>query len=119
MEHVRVRHCAYSVPSRLIGRGSGARVYEDRIEMYYAGGDPQLSVERLHGRNGHRIDYRHVIGSLVRKPGAFARYRYREELFPDARLPPGLRRSRGGPDELEGGHGVLAGPPLGGDDDGI
>ena len=26
--------------------------------------------------------YRHVIGSLVRKPGAFARYRYREELFP-------------------------------------
>ncbi len=28
------------------------------------------------------IDYRHDIGSLVRKPGAFARYRYREELFP-------------------------------------
>jgi hypothetical protein len=30
----------------------------------------------------HRIDYRHVIWSLVRKPGAFARYKYREELFP-------------------------------------
>jgi len=30
----------------------------------------------------HRINYRHVIGSLVRKPGAFERYRYREELFP-------------------------------------
>lgn len=29
-----------------------------------------------------RIDYRHVIWSLVTKPGAFARYRYREELFP-------------------------------------
>jgi hypothetical protein len=28
------------------------------------------------------IDYRHVIGWLVRKPGAFARYRYREDLFP-------------------------------------
>ena len=28
------------------------------------------------------IDYRHVIGSLVRKPGAFARYRYREHMFP-------------------------------------
>ena len=28
------------------------------------------------------IDYRHVIGSLVRKPGAFARYRYREQMFP-------------------------------------
>jgi hypothetical protein len=29
-----------------------------------------------------RIDYRHIIASLVRKPGAFAGYIYREELFP-------------------------------------
>ena len=29
-----------------------------------------------------RIDYRHIIASLVRKPGAFTRYLYREELFP-------------------------------------
>jgi|GEM_PF-2092484 len=27
-------------------------------------------------------NYRHVVWSLVRKPGAFARCRYREELFP-------------------------------------
>jgi hypothetical protein len=31
-----------------------------------------------------RIDYHHVIFSLVRKPGAFTRYRWREELFPSA-----------------------------------
>ena len=31
---------------------------------------------------GHRINYRHIIWSLVRKPGAFERYRYREDLFP-------------------------------------
>lgn len=37
---------------------------------------------RLQGRGVHRIDYRHIIHSLVRKPGAFARYCYREELFP-------------------------------------
>jgi hypothetical protein len=30
------------------------------------------------------IDYRHVIQALLRKPGAFARYRHREEMFPDA-----------------------------------
>jgi len=36
----------------------------------------------LSGRNQHRIDYRHLIWSLVRKPGAFANYCYREELFP-------------------------------------
>ncbi len=30
-----------------------------------------MSIERLRGRNGHRINYRHIIWSLVRKPGAF------------------------------------------------
>ena len=78
---VRVVHNAYSVPSRLIGERVRVRVYEDRLEVFY-GGQQQLSVERLRGRNGHRINYRHIIWSLVRKPGAFAQYRYREELFP-------------------------------------
>ncbi len=41
-----------------------------------------LETERLLGRGGCRGDYRHVIWSLVRKPGAFARYRYREAFFP-------------------------------------
>ena len=31
---------------------------------------------------GHHIDYRHIIYWLVRKPGAFANYRYRGDLFP-------------------------------------
>jgi hypothetical protein len=78
---IRVRHCAYSVPSRLIGEVLKVRVYEDRIEAYH-GSTLQLGCERLLGRNRHRVDYRHVIWSLVRKPGAFARYVYREEMFP-------------------------------------
>lgn len=78
---IRVKHNAYSVPSRLIGEQVRVRLYEDRLEVWYAK-KCQLSVERLPGRNGHRINYRHVIWSLVQKPGAFALYRYREELFP-------------------------------------
>jgi hypothetical protein len=78
---IRVKHCAYSVPSRLIGEVLRVRLYEDRIEAYY-GDALQLACERLRGRNQKRIDYRHVIWSLVRKPGAFARYVYREEMFP-------------------------------------
>ena len=78
---IRIKYNAYSVPSRLRGERLRVRLFEDRLEVYH-GGTPQLSIERLHGRNGHRINYRHVIASLVRKPGAFARYRYREELFP-------------------------------------
>jgi hypothetical protein len=78
---IRVKKCAYSVPSRLIGEVLKVRVFDDRIEAYYAD-ELQLACERLRGRGQHRIDYRHVIWSLVRKPGAFARYVYREEMFP-------------------------------------
>jgi len=78
---VRVKTCAYSVPSRLIGEWVRVRIYEDRIVVRYAGKD-QLDCDRLRGRNQKRIDYRHIIWSLVRKPGGFARYVYREEMFP-------------------------------------
>jgi len=78
---VRVLHNTYSVPSRLVGEQVKVRAFDDRLEVLY-GGKIQLTVERLLGRFKHRIDYRHIIWSLVRKPGAFARYRYREELFP-------------------------------------
>jgi hypothetical protein len=78
---IRVRHNSYSVPSRLIGEEVKVRVYESRLEVWY-GGDCQQRMERLLGRHKHRIDYRHIIWSLVQKPGAFERYRYREELFP-------------------------------------
>jgi hypothetical protein len=74
---IRVKHCAYSVPSRLIGHVVKVHVYEDKIEVYYAD-KLELGCERMRGRSGHRIDYRHVIWSLVQKPGAFARYVYRE-----------------------------------------
>jgi len=78
---IRLDHNAYSVPSRLIGEHVRVRVFERVIEVYYSQ-KKQLVIERVTGRNGHRINYRHVIWSLVQKPGAFARYRYREDLFP-------------------------------------
>ena len=78
---IRVKENSYSVPSRLKGEKVRVRIYEDRLEVYH-GGVKQLETERLLGRGGYRVDYRHVIWSLVRKPGAFARYRYREEFFP-------------------------------------
>jgi hypothetical protein len=78
---IRVMQNSYSVPSRLIGEKVKVRIFEDRLEVYY-GGRQQLCVERLLGQNGYRIDYRHIIWSLVQHPGAFPRYRYRRELFP-------------------------------------
>jgi transposase InsO family protein len=74
----------YSVPSRLIGEEVEVRQYADFVEVYLNGDDePTETMPRIRGdKKYHRIDYRHVIWSLVQKPGAFARYRYREELFP-------------------------------------
>jgi hypothetical protein len=70
----------YSVPSRLIGHTVEARQHPRLVEVRYRG-ELVEQMPRLRGRD-HRIDYRHIIAALVRKPGAFARYRYREELFP-------------------------------------
>lgn len=78
---IRIKKNSYSVPARLIGEELEVRVFDDRIEAYYSG-ELQLRAERLIGNNKHKIDYRHIIWSLVRKPWAFARCRYREELFP-------------------------------------
>jgi hypothetical protein len=78
---IRVKAKTYSVPSRLMRETVKIRLFEDRLEVFY-GGKMQLATERLRGSSTRRIDYRHIIWSLVKKPGAFARYRYREELFP-------------------------------------
>ncbi len=78
---IRVDKNAYSIQSRLIGEKVRVRTYDDRIEVLH-GGEVQLVCERLSGRGGRRICYRHVIHSLVRKPGAFEICSYREDLFP-------------------------------------
>jgi hypothetical protein len=76
---------AYSVHSRLIGERVEARIAAETIEVWYAGNKVE-ELPRLRGRGKHRVDYRHIIDWLVRKPGAFENYRYREELFPTSRF---------------------------------
>jgi len=78
---IRVARKTYTVPSRLKGLEVEVRQYADHLEVYYKGHLVE-EMERLHGTDAANIDYRHIIHSLVRKPGAFARYRFREQLFP-------------------------------------
>jgi hypothetical protein len=71
------------VNSRLIGEKVEVRLYVGHLEVWYG----QKKVEelpRLRGRNQHRVNYRHVIDWLVRKPGALADYRYQADLFPSS-----------------------------------
>lgn len=82
---IRVLKNSYSVHSRLMGETVDVRVYADHMEVWYA----QRRIERLprlRGENGHYINYRHVIDTLVRKPGAFENYRYKEDLFPTSQF---------------------------------
>ncbi|MGC4052844.1 MAG: IS21 family transposase [Paludibaculum sp.] len=76
---------AYSVNSRLIGEQVEARLNAESVEVWYGGGKVE-EMPRLRGRSKHRVDYRHIIDWLVRKPGAFDNYRYRDELFPTSRF---------------------------------
>jgi hypothetical protein len=82
---IHVDRNAYSVTSRLIRETVEVRLYVEHLEVWYA----QRLIERLprlRGRNKHRVSYRHIIDWLVRKPGAFEQYRYREDLFPTSRF---------------------------------
>jgi hypothetical protein len=78
---ITVRRNIYSVPSQLIGEAVEVWVFAERLAVWY-GGVCVAEMERLRGTGGQAINYRHVIHSLVRKPGAFAHYRYQQSLFP-------------------------------------
>jgi len=82
---IRVNHNVYSVDSRLIGEQIQVRLYAEHLEVYY-GQRCLETIPRLRGEGKHRIQYRHIIDWLVRKPGAFENYRYREDLFPTHRF---------------------------------
>ena len=95
---IRVLKNTYSLHSRLAGERVKARIYAEQIEVWYA----QRKIEvlpRLRGENGHWINYRHVIDRLIRKPGAFENYRYKDDLFPTSqfRIAYDLLREQVGP----------------------
>lgn len=78
---IRVLHNTYSVDSRLIGEMVEVRATADYLFIWY--GQKQVDTfPRLRGEYKYAIQYRHIIDWLIRKPGAFEQYRYRESLFP-------------------------------------
>jgi len=78
---INVKKNVYSVPSRLIGQKVDLRIGAEWIDVAHHGIAVQR-MPRLIGVGGSNINYRHVIDSLVRKPGAFENYKYRQDLFP-------------------------------------
>lgn len=70
----------YSVPSRLISENVIVRQLSNEIEIWNSTKKLEV-IPRAIGKMVN-INYRHIIDSLIRKPGAFENWKYREELFP-------------------------------------
>jgi len=82
---ISIKLAIYSVPSKLIGSRLRIHLYGDRVEAYL-GTDKVFETKRVFPQPGKRrarcIDYRHLIGSLKKKPMAFRRYEFRDEMLP-------------------------------------
>jgi transposase InsO family protein len=84
---IEVKRVLYTVPARLVGERLRLHIFDDRIEGYI-GAKRALSLPRVypvcHERRARRVDYRHLIGQLVRKPQAFRHSQLRDDLLPNA-----------------------------------
>jgi transposase len=70
----------YSTPSRYIGQKLKVLADYEKVRVYYG---RHLVQEVSRKEAGEKcINYRHLIFHLLRKPGAFRNYQFREELFP-------------------------------------
>jgi Mu transposase, C-terminal domain len=83
---IQVKRILYTVPSRLIGERLRVHVYDSRLEVYL-GSTLTVTLPRVfssdNNRRGRRVDYRHVISSLEKKPQAFRYSQLRDDLLPD------------------------------------
>jgi len=82
---ISVRAVLYTVPSRLIGSRLKVHIYDDRLVCWLGTTRLLTLPRRFHKRGARRQrvgDYRHLIGALVRKPQAFRRSIFRDELYP-------------------------------------
>ena len=77
----------YSVPSRLIGQQLNVHLHHDRLHLYL-GSHYAITLPRLHRRKDQtgplrRIDFRHLIEGLRKKPRALLRAQLQEDLLPN------------------------------------
>ncbi len=83
---VNIDRVMYTVPSRLKSNKLNVHLFDDRIELFLNDGTYVHGMKRVHcedrNKRSRSIDYRHVIHSLVRKPGALPGLIYLDQLHP-------------------------------------
>lgn len=71
----------YSAPSEYVGLRLEARIYPERLDLFYQG-EKVASHKRIYLNRGiASINIEHIIGALCKKPGALIEWKYREILF--------------------------------------
>lgn len=82
---INIKGMKYSIPSNLSGHTLTLHLYQNHIKAYL-GSTFVFEFKRKYKNNSENvyvIDYRHVIHSLIKKPGAFRYCNYRNELLPN------------------------------------
>jgi hypothetical protein len=83
---IQVKRVLYTVPSRLIGESLRVHIYDNRLDIYL-GSTLTVTLSRVfvsdNKHRARRVNYRHVITSLERKPQAFRYSQIRDDLLPD------------------------------------
>jgi len=76
---IRIKGCSYSVPTQYIGNKLDAVIGCSDVSLYF---EDHLVIVIPKTTDSAQISYLHVIDSLIKKPGAFENYKYREYLYP-------------------------------------
>lgn len=83
---MQVKRVLYTVPSRLVGESLRVHIYDNRLKIFLGATHTVTLPRKFTSDNNHRarqVDYRHVIGSLARKPQAFRYSQLRDDLLPN------------------------------------
>jgi hypothetical protein len=84
---IHVARALYTVPSQFIGEKLRIRLHQKKLEIYHHN-QYLMDFERVFptakNKRSRRVDFRHVIDSLLQKPQAFRNSVLREDLLPDA-----------------------------------
>lgn len=79
---IKINKRVYSVKSQLKGFKPTVKLFASHLEVWYANTLIEV-LDRNYGKED-QINYRHIIDSLVKKPGAFENFKYKADMFPSS-----------------------------------
>ena len=81
---IRVKKIVYSVPSRLISQTVKIHLFDDHLEIFYNNSKTYNLIRKYYNKDDSNVtvNYRHLVSSLIKKPGAFKNFIWKDELLP-------------------------------------